>query len=189
MPVSTTPGPATVCWSHVPPVDQAGGGAVTAGTSGEGLGSQRAPTLYFIIVIKLVKGILFLLLAMGIYSLADNNLVSDYREFLERLHLDPERKFFTELGNSISRITPKSVYWVASGTALYSLFSLVEGIGLIFRVRWAGMLAIGESAFFIPIEVYELAHHFSWPLVVVLLLNMLIVLYLVANRHRLFKHG
>jgi len=42
---------------------------------------------------------------------------------------------------------------VGSGrTLVYSLFSLVEGIGLI-SVSWAGWLAIGESAFFIPIEI------------------------------------
>ena len=38
----------------------------------------------------------------------------------------------------------------ATGTFLYSLFALVEGVGLIFRMPWAGWLAIGESAFFIP---------------------------------------
>ena len=47
---------------------------------------------------------------------------------------------------------------VAIGSLLYSLFSLVEGVGLMFRVSWAGWLAIGESAFFIPIEILELIH-------------------------------
>ena len=74
------------------------------------------------------------------------------------------------------------------GTVLYSLFSLVEGIGLIFRVPWAGWLAIGESTFFIPIEVYELLRRPSWSLVVILGLNVMIVWYLFQNRHRLFRH-
>ena len=70
----------------------------------------------------------------------------------------------------------------------YSLFSLVEGIGLIFRVSWAGWMAIGESVFFIPIEVYDLLHNFRWKVVGILALNILIVWYLFQNRHRLFKH-
>jgi uncharacterized membrane protein (DUF2068 family) len=66
----------------------------------------------------------------------------------------------------------------------------VEGIGLMFRVPWAGWLAIGESAFFVPIEIYELNRpgRFSWWLVCILLVNILIVWYLFTNRGRLFRH-
>jgi len=147
-----------------------------------------APALYFIIAIKLVKGVLLLLLAFGVYQLADNDLVKDYRAFLDLIHIDPERKFFTDLAAKIKNITPTNVMWVASGTAFYSLFSLTEGIGLIFRAWWAGNLAISESAFFIPIEVYELVHGFSWAVLVILVLNVFIVWYLFANRSRLFRH-
>jgi uncharacterized membrane protein (DUF2068 family) len=150
--------------------------------------SQRAPTLYAIIAIKLVKGIILLLLALGVYSLLDNDLSADYKQLLHWIHVDPERKFFAKLAMSIKQITPANIYWVATGTALYSLFSLVEGVGLIFRVTWAGWMAIGESLFFIPIEVYELAKHFSMAVLVILLLNIFIVIYLVRNRERLFHH-
>ena len=77
---------------------------------------------------------------------------------------------------------------IASLPKIYSLFSLVEGIGLMFRVSWAGWLAIGESAFFIPIEVFELVHHPSWMVAGILGLNIFIVWYLFANRARLFRH-
>ena len=49
--------------------------------------------------------------------------------------------------------------WLASGTLLYGLFLLVGGTGLAFRANWAIWLAIGESAFFIPIEIFELVRH------------------------------
>jgi uncharacterized membrane protein (DUF2068 family) len=149
---------------------------------------KRAPTLYLIIAIKLGKGLLLVLLAAGVYTLSDNNLPQQFRETLQFFHLDPEKKFFTELANKLSQITPANMVWVARGTVLYSLFSLVEGIGLIFRVSWAGWLAIGESLFFIPIEVHELMRKPSLSLVVILGLNILIVWYLFQNRARLFRH-
>ena len=149
---------------------------------------QRAPTLYAIIAIKLGKGLALLLLALGVYSLADNDLMRDYRHLLEFVHLDPERKFFADLAKSIAQITPANIYWVAAGTGLYSVFSLVEGVGLSFRVSWAGWMAISESIFFIPIEVYELMKHFSITVSIILLVNIFIVVYLVQNRHRLFHH-
>jgi uncharacterized membrane protein (DUF2068 family) len=149
---------------------------------------KRAPTLYVIILIKMGKGLLLLLLALGVYTLSDNNLPEEFREMLQILHLDPEKKFFTEMAAKLSRITPSNIIWVASGTVLYSLFSLVEGTGLIFRVGWAGWLAIGEAMLFIPLEVYELMHRFAFGVLVILALNVMIVWYLLQNRHRLFRH-
>jgi len=149
---------------------------------------QRAPTLYAIIAIKLGKGLLLLLLAAGVYTLHDDNLPEEFRQSLQFFHLDPEKRFFTELARKVSEITPANIVWIARGTVLYSLFSLVEGTGLLFRVSWAGWLAIGESAFFIPIEIYELMHRWSVSLVVILGLNVLIVWYLFQNRARLFHH-
>jgi uncharacterized membrane protein (DUF2068 family) len=149
---------------------------------------KRAPTLYAIIAIKLVKGVLLLLLAVGVYTLADDDLVQDYRAFLGWMHVDPERQFFSDLAAKIRTLTPANVVSIASGTAFYSLFSLVEGVGLAFRFFWAGYLAIGESAFFVPIEIYKLLDRFSVTVVVILILNIIIVWYLFANRHRLFRH-
>jgi len=147
---------------------------------------QRAPTLYAIIAIKLGKGLLLLLIALGVYSLADNDLIHDYRQLLHWIHIDPERKFFAELARSIRKITPENIFWVARGTAFYSIFSLVEGVGLIYRVSWAGWMAICESIFFIPIEIYELMRGFTVAVFVILLINVFIVVYLFLNRKRLF---
>jgi uncharacterized membrane protein (DUF2068 family) len=84
------------------------------------------------------------------------------------------------------------------------LFLIVLGLGLAFRAKWAIWLAIGESAFFIPIEIFELVRHHSAALVdhprpelfrhpklglfIVLALNVAIVWYLFKNRERLFRH-
>jgi len=163
---------------------------------------KRAPTLYFIITIKLIKGSLALLLAFGVYKLAGRDLQDLFDRFLRFIHLDPENRFLSDIGDKLDAITPRNVRLVATGTFLYSLFSLVEGVGLIFRARWAGWMAIGESAFFIPIEIFELVHHhglvqhglvqnhpgFVWKVTVILGLNILIVWYLLQNRARLFKH-
>jgi uncharacterized membrane protein (DUF2068 family) len=149
---------------------------------------KRAPTLYVIIAIKLLKGVLLLLLALGVYSLSDNNLPAQFRGLLQFLHIDPDKKFFSDLENKIALVTPAKVILVAGGAFFYSLFSLVEGVGLIFRVSWAGWLAIGESAFFVPIEIYELVHRPSLAAFAILALNVFIVWYLFQNRHRLFRH-
>ena len=124
------------------------------------------------------------------YTLSDNDLPAEYRNLLHHLHFNPEHKFWADLAARVGQLTEARVLWVAVATLVYSLFALVEGIGMIFRVSWACWLAIGESAFFIPLEVTELVNGTLHPLIVtaVLALNIVIVWYLAANRQRLFRH-
>lgn len=157
---------------------------------------KPAPTLYAIIVIKLLKGLLFVTVALVAWTLSDNDLPADYRNLLIHLKLNPERKFWADLAVRVGQLTESGMLKAALGTLIYSLFSLVEGIGLMFRVSWCGWLAIGESAFFIPIEIYELVYrspdqtHRGHPvlIVIILALNIFIVWYLFQNRNRLFRH-
>jgi len=163
---------------------------------------KRAPTLYFIVAVKAVKGVAALLLAWSAHILTDNNLPEDFRKLLEFFHIDPEKRFFLELADRVADITPHNLEWVAVGSIIYSLFMLLQAGGLIFRVSWIVWLVIGESAFFIPIEVFELVrrhtpspenhpHIFAHPkigVVIVLAVNVAIVWCLFKNRDRIIRH-
>jgi len=165
---------------------------------------KSAPTLYFIVVIKIAKGVALVLLALGVLSLANKDLSDVFDQFLRWVHLDPERSFFAGIDDWLDTITPANVRAVAWGTFLGGTFLIVLGLGLAFRAKWAIWLAIGESAFFIPIEIFELVRHrrfdalglprpelFPHPkigLAILLALNVLIVWYLLRNRKRLFRH-
>lgn len=158
---------------------------------------KRAPTLYVIIAIKLLKGFLFVALAVTIYALSDNDLPKELNHVLKVLRFNPERKFWSDLAVQLGEISEKKRVLAAAGTLFYSLFSLVEAVGLMFRIKWIGWMTILESMFFIPIEVYELAHgpppesnRNAHPILVVVILaiNILIVWYLLKNRQRLFRH-
>ena len=158
---------------------------------------KRAPTLYAIIVIKLLKGLLFVALAIVAYTLSDNDLPAEYKNLLHHLRVNPERRFWADLALQIGQLTEIKVLWAAAGTLVYSLFSLVEAVGLMFRISWIGWLTIGESAFFIPIEIYELVRRtvpdqphpsHKVTLLVILVLNIVILWYLFRNRQRLFRH-
>jgi uncharacterized membrane protein (DUF2068 family) len=161
----------------------------------------RAPTLYLIIADKLFKSLLSLLVAFGIYKMAGIDVLGLFDRLVHLMHFDPENRFLTDIGTLIDEITPANMRWAATGSLLYGLLSLIEGLGLAFRAPWANWLAIGESAFFIPIEIFELTRHrlgHSGPeflshrricLLIILACNVLILWYLYANRKRLFRHG
>jgi uncharacterized membrane protein (DUF2068 family) len=158
---------------------------------------RRAPTLYAIIVIKLLKGLMFVALAVFIYTVSDNDLPTELRHVLQVIRFNPERKFWVDLARQLGELTETKVLWAAGGTLIYSMFSLVESVGLMLRIKWIGWMTILESIFFIPIEVFELIHgpppesnRNAHPILVVIILaiNIMIVWYLLKNRERLFKH-
>ena len=149
---------------------------------------KRAPTLYVIIGFKLLKGTVALLLALKMHQLSEDQLPEQYQKLLQFLHINPERKFFTDLADRVADITQANLEWVVVGSMVYSCFMLLQATGLIFRLGWIVWLVIAESAFFVPLEVYELVHKPSWIKFSVLAVNVLIVWYLFANRARLIKH-
>jgi uncharacterized membrane protein (DUF2068 family) len=168
---------------------------------------KRAPTLYFIVLHHLAKGALLLLASVGIFALnrSGHDLGGVFDQVLRFVHLDPAQRFFMNIDDWLDTVTPASMRKAELGTMLYGLVLTGAGVGLAFRAHWGVWLAIGEAAFFIPIEIYELVRHlstrpplipprhdmFAHPvagLLVVLAINVLVVLYLSVNRHRIFKH-
>ena len=145
-----------------------------------------AAGLYGIIALKLAKSLLLFGIAVGVYSLMNKDLSLQFERFLDWVNVDSERQFFADLGDWLQTVTPASLRWFASGTLIYACLLFVESLGLMLRASWAMWLAIGETAFFIPIEVYHLARDFSLAVAVILAVNTAIVWYLVKNRRRLF---
>lgn len=149
---------------------------------------KLAPTLYGIVAFKLIRGVLLLMLAMQVYALVGEQLRPHFDEIVHRLRLDPETEFFDRLGDRIDAIKPVNVGWAATGALLYGLLSVAEGVGLAVRVRWAGLLVVAESGFFVPLETYAMIRKPSLTIAAILILNVAIVIYLHRNRERLFRH-
>jgi uncharacterized membrane protein (DUF2068 family) len=147
---------------------------------------QRAPTLYLIIAFKLLKGLVLLVLAFAVYSVRDLNLQQEFQRVLLQANLNPADELFAGSASLLGGVSAGMMRVIVAGSALYGAFSLVEGAGLMLRAAWAGWMAITESAIFVPVELWEMKRSFSILVAVVLVLNVAIVWYLVANRHRLF---
>jgi len=149
---------------------------------------RRAPTLWAIILIKLGKALLLLLLTALLFKLIGKDVGDAFDDLLRLVKLDPGSRFFTRLGSHLDKVTPTNLKWLASGSLLYAILLMVECAGLMRRSWWAVWFAIAETAFFIPLELFELMGKFAWPMCGLFALNSLIVAYLVVNRDKLFHH-
>lgn len=137
-----------------------------------------------IIALKAFYGVLFFLVALGVFALINQD-VSDLAErAADSLGVDPENRYLLLLLEWLTGASPKQIAAVGLGTILYSGLLLTMAWGLHLRRVWAEWLTIVATGFFIPIEIYELILSPRLVYGLVLVINVLIVWYLVRRRIR-----
>ncbi len=140
--------------------------------------------IFLIGLFKLFKGISLLLIGFGLLHLMHRNVASVAQHWIEVLRVDPDNRFVHRAIARIFRVTPRQLEELSAGTFLYSAIFLTEGSGLLTRKRWAEYMTVISTSLFVPLEVYEIYHRFTWLKVVVTLVNLLIVWYLVVRLRR-----
>jgi uncharacterized membrane protein (DUF2068 family) len=130
---------------------------------------------------KLVKALLLIAIGVGAIKFLHKDLGNTVMHWVQVLRVDPDNRFIHRILVRIFRLTPKQLKELSVGTFLYAAVFLTEGMGLLFRKHWAEYFTIISTGLFIPLEIYELAKHFTIPKLVVTVINVLIVWYLVAR--------
>ena len=77
-----------------------------------------------------------------------------------------------------------TLFLMAYASLLYSVFLLIEGCGLWLEASWAGYMAVISTTVFLPVEFYDVLRQISVVHVTMLLFNVAIVGYLVAQLER-----
>lgn len=67
---------------------------------------------------------------------------------------------------------------------VYAVVLAVEGVGVYLERRWAEWLMVVATGSLIPLEVYHIAHRFTWFRLLILIGNCCIVAYLWIVLHR-----
>jgi uncharacterized membrane protein (DUF2068 family) len=134
---------------------------------------------------KLCKTLALLLAGIGILKLMHRDVASVVTHWVEQLRLDPDNYYIHKGLARVFRVTPKQLKELSVGTFIYAGLYLTEGVGLVMRKHWAEYLTTISTALFIPLEVYELYHRYTWPRLGFLLVNVAIVWYLAVRIKRI----
>src|SRR5580658_1016891 len=145
--------------------------------------AKQSSSLILILIglFKLVKALLLIAIGIGSIRYLHKDLGSTVMHWIQVLRVDPDNRFIHGTLVRIFRVTPKQLKELSVGTFLYAAVFLTEGAGLLLRKHWAEYFTIISTGLFIPLEIYELAKHFTIPKLVVTVINVLIVWYLVAR--------
>jgi len=137
--------------------------------------------LFLIGLFKLLKAALLITVGIGAIRLLHKDLASTALHWVQVLRVDPDNRYIHGALARIFRVTPKQLRELSVGTFLYAGLFLTEGMGLLLRKHWAEYFTIITTGLFIPLELYELARHFTITKLVVTAINVLIVWYLVMR--------
>jgi uncharacterized membrane protein (DUF2068 family) len=141
-------------------------------------------TLLLIALFKLFKGFLLLAVVIGAVRLLHKDIAESLEHWVRVLRVDPENHYIHRLLAKLFAVTPRQLRELSAGTFIYSGLLLTEGVGLLLRKRWAEYFTVITTGLLIPLEVYELARHFTAAKVAVFVINVLIVWYLLARLRR-----
>jgi uncharacterized membrane protein (DUF2068 family) len=137
--------------------------------------------LVLIGIFKLFKALLLLAVAVGAIKLLHKDVASTAMHWIQVLGVDPDNRFVHGILVRIFRVTPKQLKELSAGTFLYAGLFATEGLGLVLRKRWAEYFTIVTTSGLIPLEIFEMARHFTATKLVVAFVNVLIVWYLAAR--------
>ncbi len=161
----------------------------TQQTTRSGVRHRHDRWLIIIGSFKMLEGLLFVLLGLGVVRLLHRDIGDVLLRAAMALRLDPESHFVNILLDKVELLTPHKMRLISEGIFLKAGLDFVEGIGLAMEKTWAEWLTIGLTASFLPWEIFELARHFTWVKVGITLVNLLVLIYLLwVQRLRLRAH-
>jgi uncharacterized membrane protein (DUF2068 family) len=128
------------------------------------------------------KGVLAIMVAFWLLSLLHKD-IHDVAEHLLRFlheifHLNPDGHLARSIIRGARRVTPGNLHLWIGGTLIYTIIRFTEAVGLWLEKAWAEWFALISGGLYVPIEIYELAHHATPIKWLVLASNIVIVVYL-----------
>jgi uncharacterized membrane protein (DUF2068 family) len=135
-----------------------------------------------IALFEAAKGLLAVMVAIWLLSLLHKDIQDVAEHLLHFLHrifrLNPDGHLARSIIRGARRVTPGNLHLWIGGTILYSIIRFAEAAGLWLEKQWAEWFALISGCLYLPIEIYELAHHATPIKWAIFATNLLIVAYL-----------
>ena len=143
-------------------------------------GPGNITILRLIALLKFFEGLLLVLATYGIISFIGTDLAGRMANLLLDLHMNIDTAFMRKLLSMLDFMDTRRLVTISASTAAYAALVLVEAVGLWLQQRWAEILTVVATGFFVPYEVIEIIRHAGIGKITLLGVNVAIVAYLVA---------
>ncbi len=128
--------------------------------------------------LEAAKGAIVLLAGLGLLALIHRDVQAFAEHIVRFSHLNPASHYPRIFVDVASHTTDGRLWAMAAAAALYSMVRGIEAYGLWNERRWAEWFAMVGGGLYLPVEVYELFHRWTWIKVGILGTNVAIVAYM-----------
>lgn len=139
------------------------------------------------------KGLLVLLLGLGLLDLLHRDVEEAAENLLRHLHISPDRRLSRVILDAASRVTDTRLWALTATVVVYAGVRFTEAWGLWNRRQWAQWFALLSGALYLPWEVLKVAQRANWIHTSVFVGNVIILLYmgylLVRAYRRRYSEG
>ena len=151
---------------------------------------EVTPMIRFITIERFVKGTVLILGGIVLLAISGTNAFHDFVLRVQtELNLNPGQHVWKRLWDQLvvrfGSASTRTRDALAAGAIVYGALEVFEGVGLLWRRRWAEYLVLIATGAFLPVEIDELLRHPTPVKAIALLVNIVIIAYLVW-RKRLF---
>jgi uncharacterized membrane protein (DUF2068 family) len=150
--------------------------------------SKKTVALRTVAVFEAAKGLIVLLLGLGLLRLVHKNLDEFAENLIRFLHVSPAGHLSNLFVTAAGRTTDKNLWLIAAAAMLYAIVRFAEAFGLWHDREWAEWFALLSGSMYLPWEAYSLLRHphpLKW---IVLTVNLAIVLYMLVLRVQAGAH-
>ncbi|MEI8633038.1 DUF2127 domain-containing protein [Vibrio sp. PP-XX7] len=134
--------------------------------------------LRLVSMLEASKGLISLLVGLGLHAFAGHNLRHVAEMIVSHLHLNPASRLPNIFIHAAGSITDSEITWVALGAFAYALVRFVEAYGLWRGMLWTEWFALVSGGIYLPFELYESVVHPQILSLGVLLINLIVVWYM-----------
>lgn len=128
---------------------------------------------------KLIKVLGLIIVAIAAFDLIQSERVVALAAWITQLPIHQGHPRVVAFVDKLLGLGPRKFLAIGIVSCVYAGVFAVEGWGLWREKRWAEYLTVIVTASLIPLELWEIFHHFTWLKVLALVLNIAIVWYLI----------
>jgi uncharacterized membrane protein (DUF2068 family) len=149
---------------------------------------RKTVALRTVALFEAAKGIIVLLLGLGLLRLVHKNLDEFAENLIRFLHVSPAGHLSNLFVTAAERFRDKNVWVLVSAAVIYALVRFTEAFGLWHDREWAEWFALLTGAMYLPLEVFSIMKHSHPVKWMVFIMNLLIVFYMLVLRIQATRH-
>ena len=135
--------------------------------------------LKVIACLKVLRGTLAMAVGVTLYIIYGHSEVLNWQEHSFISSISQKDPFFQIFIDWLAKFPNEQVLYISLFAFGIGLIRYIEAIGVWFDKTWAQWLVVITAFIYIPFEINELIHQFTWTVTIIIVINFVVAFYLL----------